>query len=68
MQVGKEANLNHAVGVLLHPDPQEGAYVADKPRGAWGVEKITVRVTEERYCYHRVKCDVRLKIDVRHCL
>lgn len=31
VKVGKEAHLNHAVSVLLHPDPQEGAHVTDKP-------------------------------------
>lgn len=39
MQVGKEAHLNHAVGVLLHPDPQERAHVADEPGGTWETEK-----------------------------
>lgn len=32
VQVGKQTHLNHAVGVLLHTDPQEGAQVTDKPR------------------------------------
>lgn len=35
VQVGKEAHLDHAVGELLHPDPQERAHVADEPGGAW---------------------------------
>lgn len=34
MQVGEETHLNHAVGVLLHPDPRERAEVTDEPRGA----------------------------------
>lgn len=30
VQVGEQAHLNYAVGVLLHPDPHERAHVADK--------------------------------------
>lgn len=33
MQVGKQANLNNAIGELLHPDPEESAQITDKPRG-----------------------------------
>lgn len=47
MQVGKEAHLNHAVGVLLHLDPQESAHVADEPGGTWETEK-QVDVDDER--------------------
>lgn len=30
VQVGEEADLHHAAGVLLHADPQEGTCVANK--------------------------------------
>lgn len=35
MQVAEQTHLNHAVGVLLHPDPQERAQVADETRRTW---------------------------------
>lgn len=35
VQVGKQTHLNYTVSVLLHPDPQEGAQVTDKPRSTW---------------------------------
>lgn len=44
VQVGKEAYLDYAVGVLLHADPQEGAQVADEAWGTWVMER---RVTSE---------------------
>lgn len=33
VQVGEQANLNHAIGKLLHPDPEESAQITDKPGG-----------------------------------
>lgn len=39
VQVGEEAHLDHAVSVLLNPDPQEGAQVADEPWGTWEEER-----------------------------
>lgn len=33
VQVGEELHLHHPIGELLHPDPQEGADVADEPGG-----------------------------------
>lgn len=35
VQVGEQADLNHSIGELLHPDPEESTHVTDKPRGTW---------------------------------
>lgn len=33
VQVAKQIDLNQSIGVLLHADPDESAYVTDKSRG-----------------------------------
>lgn len=35
VQVGKQSDLNHSIGELLHPDPEESTQVTDEPRGTW---------------------------------
>lgn len=67
VQVGKETQLNHAVGVLLHPDPQESAHVADKPRGAWEMEKTVTKATERGWKSTRgVAWRIFVSVDIVH--
>ena len=35
MQVAKQTNLNHPIGVLLHTDPEERAHITDEPWRSW---------------------------------
>lgn len=49
VQVGEQTHLNHAVGKLLHSDPQEGSHVADEPGGTCEEARTRVTLTDEPY-------------------
>lgn len=52
VQMSEQTHLNHAVGELLHLDPQERAHVADEAWGTWEKAKIWVKSTERNLKAH----------------